>query len=347
MHSMRNRMRGAALVLLATFSAPGTIQAGDGRREISQAGVLAAGGFPFVISSPGSYVLTSDLAPPANVIGIQIEADDVAIDMNGFAIRGNLVCVPGSCTGSGPSKGIGVPATPLTNGRRCTVRNGTISGINGTAIELRDQAFVDAVVVSNTFFLGISLGPNSLATRNRISAVGRSGLFLGAGSGYAENVITATGQFFAFGSVLGGKPVGPNVCHDGRCPGGRRFYLTPAPFPGNQALTACDAGFHMASRWELQQVSTLRYDSVRGDGLAAANDQLPGPLTGRPGWIRTGSLATTNAVGANCNAWQSATAGHDGTHATLSASVPAPEGSFSLGETDCAFSLRVWCIEDD
>ena len=48
----------AAFILLVAPPA----YAGDGRTEINQAIVDAAGGFPFTISSPGSYVLTSDLA---------------------------------------------------------------------------------------------------------------------------------------------------------------------------------------------------------------------------------------------------------------------------------------------
>src|SRR5262245_2916286 len=31
----------------------------------------------------------------------------------------------------------------------------------------------------------------------------------------------------------------------------KSYYLTRAGVPGNHAVTACDAGFHMASLWEL------------------------------------------------------------------------------------------------
>ena len=339
---------GAALAAV-TLAVPGTAPATDGRREINQAVVVAAGGFPYVISTRGSYVLTGDLTPPADVIGIRVDADDVAIDLNGFAIRGNLSCVPGSCTGSGPSRGIGVPAAPTTNGRRCTVRNGSITGINGTAIELRDRAFVDAVTISDTFFNGMTLGPNSMATRNRVTAIGRSGLLLGAGSGYGQNVIAQTGLFFAFGSVSGGKSMGGNVCDDGRCPGARRFYLTPGALPGNQALTACDAGFHMASRWELQQLSTLRYDASRGFVHGGLSDQLPGPPSNEAGWIRVGMppLVSNSPAFANCNAWQSGSNADYGTFANLIASEPTLAGSFTLGATRCNISFNVWCIEDD
>jgi hypothetical protein len=229
------------------------------------------------------------------------------------------------------------------------VRNGSILGINGSAVVLRDEALVDALSVSNTSTHGIVLGPRSLATRNRITAVGRSGLFLGAGSGYGQNVIASTGQFFTFGSVFGGKPVGGNVCDDGLCPGARRFYLTTASYPGNVAPLGCDPGFHMASRWELQQVSTLRYDAVRGYAHPSINDQVPGPPSNQAGWIRVGMPQTsTSTIGfANCNAWQSQDASAFGTFANLIAAIPTTEGSFTLGTSSCDDLLRVWCIEDD
>lgn len=341
----------AALLVVRAAPAP----AAEGRREISQAGVLASGGFPYVISAPGSYVLTSDLTPPSGVMGIRVDADDVNIDLNGFGIRGNLVCVPGSCTGTGPSVAIGVPAAPLTTGRRCSVRNGSIVGVT-QAIDLRDEAFVDAVSVSSTSFHGIVLGPNSLVTRTRVTSVGRSALFLGQGSGYAQNVFARTGQFFAFGSVFGGEPVGENACDDDRCGGARRrFYLTPSDFDGAAADTACDAGFHMASRFELQDPSALRYDFARGFIWSGVHDQGQGPPHTSFGWIRTGGQASTlETVGlGNCNSWQSASAGHYGNvlqlrheHPTNDPG-PAIEHGWRFFLQSCSFALPVWCVEDD
>src|SRR5690348_13376939 len=50
-------------------------------------------GFPITISQPGSYRLTSNLTvPDLNTTGIQITADFVTIDMNGFSIIGPGVC---------------------------------------------------------------------------------------------------------------------------------------------------------------------------------------------------------------------------------------------------------------
>jgi len=351
---MRYEIYTALLAALITTTPAGAV---DGVIEINQAcadqtGCFAgdAAGYPVTIEQSGSYVLTGDLTPTPDVFGIQVDADDVAIDLNGFAIRGNLTCVPGACTGSGPSSGISVPASPLTNGRRCTVRNGAIIGINGSAIRLRDGAFVDAVVVSDTFLYGMELGPNSLATRNRITAVGRSGLLLGSGSGYRDNIIARTGQFFTVGSVSGGKPTGGNVCDDGRCPLGRRFYLTQNPFFGDQPLTACDSGFHMASRWELQQVSSLTYDSTRGFVFSGNNDQLPGPpYDATAGWARTGSRSNPDFIPGvgNCSAWTSQNQSDFGNVLVLSRYDSSPPGLFKIDTASCSSKLQVWCVEDD
>src|SRR5271156_6144744 len=83
---------GAALL----FSAPAF--AIDGQVLINQSTVMAAGGFPYKITQPGSYKLSGNLVVPANTDGIDINVSNVTIDLNGFKISG-----PVTCTGSGAS----------------------------------------------------------------------------------------------------------------------------------------------------------------------------------------------------------------------------------------------------
>ena len=67
----------------------------------------------------------------------------------------------------------------------------------------------------------------------------------------------------------------------------RAFYLTTTTHTGAQATTACAAGFHMASLWEIFDPSNLRYDATVG---ATADDSGAGPpFLG--GWVRTGTPA--------------------------------------------------------
>src|SRR5713101_2701163 len=75
--------------------------------------------------------------------------------------------------------------------------------------------------------------------------------------------------------------------------GPRRFYLTTATFQGNKVIDACARGFHMASRFEVLDVSTLRYDSRIG---LTSDDSGSGPPSHAAaygsqdptGWVRTG-----------------------------------------------------------
>jgi hypothetical protein len=68
------------------------------RTAIWQPGV--PGSFPIVISQPGSYYLAEDIYGEAGANGIEIWADDVTLDLNGFTVKG--------VAGSG--HGIAVPA---------------------------------------------------------------------------------------------------------------------------------------------------------------------------------------------------------------------------------------------
>src|SRR5262245_11599909 len=81
-----------AAVLMVSLSS--SLQAVDGVWFITQNSALAgyaipgdAPGFPVTITQPGSYRLAGNLTvPTVFVTAIQITADDVTLDLNGFAI---------------------------------------------------------------------------------------------------------------------------------------------------------------------------------------------------------------------------------------------------------------------
>src|SRR4051794_19461257 len=87
---MSKIVAGVFILMLLTISLP--VFAVDGVVLISQSTVTAAGGFPFKITQPGSYKLTTNLVVPADKAGIQIAANDVTLDLNGFGITGAIVC---------------------------------------------------------------------------------------------------------------------------------------------------------------------------------------------------------------------------------------------------------------
>ena len=94
-----------------------------------------APGFPVSINQPGSYVLSSGLTvPDANTTAIEINADHVTVDLNGFAILGPTDCSGGTnpCANAGVGSGIHAPAVRFN----ITVRNGTIQGMGFNGVQL-------------------------------------------------------------------------------------------------------------------------------------------------------------------------------------------------------------------
>lgn len=148
------RFLGCALLLL--WAAP-SVYAVDGVVLIDQTRALAGGvtpgdtpGFPVTITQRGSYRLSGNLnVPDGNTTAIDVRADFVTIDLNGFSIIG-----PADCSGVGTCKGFGnghgivagdIGSTPPRIYFNITIRNGTIQGMGYDGIFL----FGDALVIEN------------------------------------------------------------------------------------------------------------------------------------------------------------------------------------------------------
>ena len=132
--------------------------------------------------------------------------------------------------------------------------------------------------------------------------------------------------------------------------GGGKYYVTTGLFAGDQALTACDKGFRMASLWDIRDTSNLKYETGKGVSLA---DSGGGPPTGVQGWVRTGfqAGAGNDAGQANCNAWTSSSSGDFGTTVQLpidwTAVPPVTLISPWVGGTRlCDDPQPVWCMKD-
>ena len=122
----------AGILFCATFLFPVAAFGVDGQVLINQSTVMAAGGFPYKITQPGSYKLTGNLTVPANTDGIDINASHVTLDLNGFSLIGPQTCAGEltgpviSCTGSGLASGI----VSIGNAA-ITIRNGSVTGMAG------------------------------------------------------------------------------------------------------------------------------------------------------------------------------------------------------------------------
>jgi hypothetical protein len=146
------------------------------------------------------------------------------------------------------------------------------------------------------------------------------------------------------------------------CPGPRRFYLTKQTVQGDHALQACGSGYHMASRFEIADVSSVVYDPKHG---LTTEDSGSGPPSlaakytsdGAKGWIRTGGDARYTGAAAeppdaatlNCAAWSTSSASALGTVAYLTDAFAADHGTTVVwggGPEKCDAYRHVWCIGD-
>ena len=135
--------------------------------------------------------------------------------------------------------------------------------------------------------------------------------------------------------------------------GMRRFYLTAMPIYDGDDLTspfACEEGFHVASLWELLDLSNLAY--YVGGNSAINPDQGSGPPTARQGWVRTGYVNDTGTTPgqANCYSWTSASPDDNGTRAQIPALWNDPSDqdvhTWQVWVESCDQTTSVWCIED-
>src|SRR5882762_2046403 len=97
----------------------------DGVVLINDATAKATGGYPFRITQSGSYRLSGNLAPQLNQAAIQITANNVLLDLNGF----NVQCLIdetlfsfGCITDGG--RGAGVHNVTIRNGTVLTIQSG-------------------------------------------------------------------------------------------------------------------------------------------------------------------------------------------------------------------------------
>ena len=195
MRIVRSPMSFSAGWLLTAFllGLTGPAHAGDGVIEINQAKAEAGGvtpgdteGFPVTISESGSYRLTGNLTvPDENTTGIEITADDVTLDLNGFAIEGPTVCSgnPLSCSPTGSGDGV-FSTSANTN---ITVVNGTIRGMGDRGITLpRNPTRVEHIHATSNGGIGILAA--GIVTGSTAGSNGGAGIFLLGGLATGNDV---------------------------------------------------------------------------------------------------------------------------------------------------------------
>ena len=133
--------------------------------------------------------------------------------------------------------------------------------------------------------------------------------------------------------------------------GGRHFYLTSTSYNTDQVLNACAPGYHMASLWEIVDVSNLVYDWDHPAAYTKA-DSGQGPPSFWYGWVRTGfDSSSSSATGAgNCASWTTRSSSAYGVSVRLSYSWEALPGEiggiWDATSFPCNYSGPVWCVGD-
>jgi parallel beta-helix repeat protein len=130
----------------------------------------APGGFPIVISAPGSYYLTENITGTVGKNGIQVNASGVTIDLNGFEIFGYLGDLDSAIT---------APAA-ISN---LTIRNGVVRGWSFRALELQNvtSGRIDKLTVSGCANWGVWTGANAVVS-DSIFTGNAVGIIVGDGS---------------------------------------------------------------------------------------------------------------------------------------------------------------------
>ncbi len=195
-------------IVIAAVLTPACVYAVDGQVLINQATVISAGGFPYKITLPGSYKLSGNLVVGGNMHGIDIQADNVTLDLNGFSITG-----PVSCTGAVSCQGNvcqGPVCTPFSQvagvhsgNRNITVKNGSIRGF-GFGIDLEASAIVSDVHATSNFQAGIYVAGPSVIVHCQASSQGSDGIHAEGPATISESAATNNGNdgIYAVDSTL-------------------------------------------------------------------------------------------------------------------------------------------------
>lgn len=331
--------RFGALVAATLLVPAGAALAVDGVIEINQdcasVGCLTGDGpgFPVTIGQAGSYRLTGDLSV-ASGVGISIGADEVTLDLNGFAIR---------CTGSCPSGISGGGADDSW------VRNGVVSGFGGIGVSLGLRGRVwDMRVHGNG---GIGIGTNSFAR------VWRNEVFQNAGGGISVlHVSDVTGNTVHDNPVLGIRiaarsRVAENVVYQN----GEGIFTDGGPVGFGNVIVDNTVNANASGGIRTGEGSTVARNAVyanQGDGIDAGLGSTINDNTVRANTLSGieadgGSVITGNAVNANtrCGLFLGGGAGYRGNVMVGNASNSRQVfGGLDLGNNLCGSDTN--CAND-
>jgi parallel beta-helix repeat protein len=141
----------------------------------------------FIISQSGSYYLTGNITGASGKHGISIQANDVTLDLNGFALISG---------GGGAFRGVNVPAAQ----NNLCVRNGTVRGWTdgGVRTDLTTSTFAEKLRLSdNVGATGLALGNGS--AKDCVATGNATGFIVGNGAQITGSAASANTTGFVAG----------------------------------------------------------------------------------------------------------------------------------------------------
>lgn len=258
----------------------------DGVVEINQVLAIAGGvtagdlpGFPVEINDSGSYMLTGNLTTvvvegAVATTAVQVSANNVTIDLNGFVISGPTTCACGvpptttTCLSVGIGNGIAVDSDDV-NG--LVIFNGQVVGMPNVGVKAGPNARIfDLSVISNAN-TGVRTGGNSLFERVVSSCNGSFGIFL-SGNGTLRAAVVSnnaeSGILGGFGTVVMKSSARANGSSGILVASGGAIYDSTASDNGSAGMAAGSGG--------LLEGNTSTGNAGAGffvgvDGLASSN----------------------------------------------------------------------------
>jgi parallel beta-helix repeat protein len=156
----------------------------------------------FRITAPGSYYLTANVMGTAGKNGIEIAANDVTLDLGGFAVLGVTA-----------ASGSGVVST-LANQVGLTVRNGTIRQWGQIGLDLSSVtgAHVSSITTANNSTHGVFVGNNASIEDCISRSNGQAGILTGSGAVLARCVVDGNNGTGNFAAITSGDRCAITAC---------------------------------------------------------------------------------------------------------------------------------------
>lgn len=280
---MRNLLKIGCFVSLALLglSSPALGQVTINQSKANAGNVTPgdAAGFPVTLTAPGSYELTGNLTVPnANTTAIQVTADNVSINLNGFVIKGPTVCTKDalsgfvSCSPTGSGRGV-----DAVNRNGTVVVNGEVRGMGEDGLILGPNCRVERVSVFSNGRIGINTGSGSLVNSSLVNQNGIYGILVTGGT-ITGNTANENGDIGIFAAAAGSAVNASSLITDNRASGnvGSGIVIQGGTVTGNTARDNGGDGISTDGGLSDATVSGNTVVGNAGSGIRVGNGTVSG-----------------------------------------------------------------------